>query len=333
MRREAFGCDGSEGPVQRAAEIPPFLAMDVMADAAALERQGQDVVHMEVGEPDLPCDPHVVEAAVKALRDGEARYTVTEGILPLREAIAARYAARYGVDVDPDRILVTDSQRIEHPQKWRKCAVMTDRWRLVNGKELYDIHADPGQKKDVADEHSDVVQRLRRAYEDWWTGVSQRFEEYCEIVIGSDKEKGSHRRNRAGGDPNPARLTCHDWHGGAEPPWNQTHILKGEPSNGFWAVEVAQAGEYEFALRRWPREVDQPITAALPGGQAIQASTARLVIGEIDLTAPVGAEAKEVVFRTSLKPGKMRLQTWLTAEDGTSHGAYFVDVTRIRARV
>ncbi len=233
----------------------------------------------------------------------------------------------------PDRILVTDSQRIEHPQKWRKCAVMTDRWRLVNGKELYDIHADPGQKKDVADEHSDVVQRLRRAYEDWWTGVSQRFEEYCEIVIGSDKEKGSHRRNRAGGDPNPARLTCHDWHGGAEPPWNQTHILKGEPSNGFWAVEVAQAGEYEFALRRWPREVDQPITAALPGGQAIQASTARLVIGEIDLTAPVGAEAKEVVFRTSLKPGKMRLQTWLTAEDGTSHGAYFVDVTRIRARV
>ena len=107
MGREAFGCDGSEGPVERAAEIPPFLAMDVMADAAALEREGRDVVHMEVGEPDLPSDPHVVEAAVKALRDGEARYTVTEGILPLREAIAARYAARYRVEVDPERILVT----------------------------------------------------------------------------------------------------------------------------------------------------------------------------------------------------------------------------------
>ncbi|MBI5491105.1 MAG: pyridoxal phosphate-dependent aminotransferase [Deltaproteobacteria bacterium] len=107
MGRAAFGCDGAAGPVERAVEIPPFLAMDVMAEAAALERQGRDVVHMEVGEPDLPCDGHVVEAATRALRDGRARYTVTEGILSLREAIAARYAARYGVEVDPERIVVT----------------------------------------------------------------------------------------------------------------------------------------------------------------------------------------------------------------------------------
>ncbi len=195
---------------------------------------------------------------------------------------------------------------------------MTNRWRLVNGKELYDIHADPGQKNDVANEHADVVQRLRRAYEDWWADVSQRFGEYCEIVIGSDKE-------------NPTWLTCHDWHGGAEPPWNQTHILQGERANGFWAVEAARAGAYEFALRRWPKEVDQPINAAIRGGQAIQASTARLTVGEIDLTGPVAAGAKEVIFRTPLKPGKMKLQTWLIAEDGTSRGAYFVHVRRLGA--
>jgi aspartate aminotransferase len=93
--------------VARAVDIPPFLAMDVMAEAAAIEREGREVVHLEVGEPDLPCDAHVVEAGLKALRDGEARYTVTEGILPLREAIAARYARRYGVAVDPDRIVAT----------------------------------------------------------------------------------------------------------------------------------------------------------------------------------------------------------------------------------
>lgn len=107
MNRRAIGCDGEAGPVARAREIPPFLAMDVMSDAAALERAGRDIVHLEVGEPDWPVDPHVVEAATKALRDGRARYTVTEGILPLREAIAARYRSRYGVEVDPDRILVT----------------------------------------------------------------------------------------------------------------------------------------------------------------------------------------------------------------------------------
>jgi len=107
MDRRAFGCDGDPGPVARAQEIPPFLAMDVMSDAAALERVGRDVVHLEVGEPDWPVDEHVVEAATRALRDGCARYTVTEGLLPLREAIAARYRSRYGVEVDPDRILVT----------------------------------------------------------------------------------------------------------------------------------------------------------------------------------------------------------------------------------
>ena len=216
----------------------------------------------------------------------------------------------------PDRVLVTDSQRIEQPQKWRQSAVMTDRWRLIAGKELYEIHADPGQRNDVSAKNPEVVQKLRQAYEDWWADVSRRFDEYCEIIIGSDKE-------------NPTRLTCHDWHGGELPPWDQTHILQGEQTNGFWAVEVAQAGEYEFALRRWPREVDQPITAAIPSGRAIRAVQARLALGEVDLTQPVAAEAKEVLFRTRLEPGKTKLQTWLIAEDGVSRGAYFVYVRRI----
>jgi arylsulfatase B len=224
-----------------------------------------------------------------------------------------------GADADwPDRVLITDSQRVEQPQKWRQSAVMTDRWRLVDGRELYEIHADPGQRNDVSSKDPEVVNRLRQAYEDWWMSVSPRFGECCEIIIGSDKE-------------NPARLTCHDWHGSDLPPWDQTHVLKGEQANGFWAVEVAQAGEYEFSLRRWPGEVDQPINAAIPGGRAIQVSKARLTIGEIDLTEPVAEKAKEVVFRTPLKPGKTKLQTWLIADDGASRGAYFVYVKRIPA--
>ena len=98
-------------------------------------------------------------------------------------------------------------------------------------------------------------------------------------------------------------------------------------------MEVAQAGTYEFSLRRWPVEVDQPITAAIPGGRAIQATRARLTIGDVDLTMPLADSAKEVVFRTPLKPGKTRLQTWLTAEDGTARGAYFVHIRRIPIHV
>ena len=93
------------------------------------------------------------------------------------------------VDQDwPDRVLVVHSQRIEHPEKWRRCSVMTQNWRLVNKRELYDINADPGQQNDCAGENPEVVTRLREEYEAWWTDLSERFEEYCNIVIGSDEQ-------------------------------------------------------------------------------------------------------------------------------------------------
>lgn len=216
----------------------------------------------------------------------------------------------------PDRVVVTDSQRVEHPQKWRQCVVMTTRWRLVNGQELHDISADPGQKNDVSHEHLEVVRKLRDVYEKWWLEVSARFDAYCDIVIGSDKE-------------NPSRLTSHDWHEADPSPWNQTHILQGVAANGFWTVEAEQAGEYEFSLRRWPREVDAPINAAIPGGRAIQATKARLDIGQIRLETPVSEDAREAVFRVRLEPGRMRLQTWFVGQDAATRGAYYVYIKRL----
>ncbi len=75
----------------------------------------------------------------------------------------------------PDRILVTDSQRVKDPIKWRKSAVMTSRWRLINGKELYDIGKDPGQQTDVAGTHPGVVARLAGFYEAWWAELEPTF--------------------------------------------------------------------------------------------------------------------------------------------------------------
>src|SRR5206468_3271698 len=68
----------------------------------------------------------------------------------------------------PERTLFVHSQRIDTPEKWRKCAVMTDRWRLVNGTELYDLTADPGQSKDLARQHPALLSELRKAYESWY---------------------------------------------------------------------------------------------------------------------------------------------------------------------
>jgi aspartate/methionine/tyrosine aminotransferase len=81
--------------------------MDVMARAQALEAAGRHVVHMEIGEPDFTAPPLVVEAAVKALRDGLTAYTPALGIAPLREAIAAFYRERFGVRLAASRVAVT----------------------------------------------------------------------------------------------------------------------------------------------------------------------------------------------------------------------------------
>jgi len=209
-------------------------------------------------------------------------------------------------DAWPDRTLFVDSQRIEHPRKWRKSAVMTQRWRLVNGKNLYDMEADPSQKKNVAAEHPDVVEKLRREYDGWWADVSKRFDEYCEIVIGSDRET-------------PSRITCHDWHGRSVP-WNQGAIRKGPAANGFWAVEVEKDGRYEFRLRRWPLEVKD---------KDIEAVKARLKIADADEIIDIPDGASDATFTVQLKAGKTRMQTWLTNGNGVSRGAYYVYVKRV----
>ncbi len=91
----------------RAQQIRPFHVMDILARAKALEAQGRDIVHMEVGEPDFDTAEPIVEAGRRALAEGALHYTAAVGIPELREAISRFYAEEYGVDVPARRILVT----------------------------------------------------------------------------------------------------------------------------------------------------------------------------------------------------------------------------------
>ncbi len=92
---------------QRAKEIEPFVVMEVMERAEALEAKGEQLIHLEVGEPDFPTPVCIQEAMARAVKDGRMGYTHSLGILPLREAIAEHYQVKYGVRVSPERILVT----------------------------------------------------------------------------------------------------------------------------------------------------------------------------------------------------------------------------------
>ena len=92
---------------KRAKEITPFLVMDVLERARAMEREGIHVIHLEVGEPDFDTPQCVKEAACKALNEGHTHYTHSLGLLELREAICRHYLATYHVTVSPDQVVVT----------------------------------------------------------------------------------------------------------------------------------------------------------------------------------------------------------------------------------
>lgn len=88
-------------------DIEPFHVMELLKMAAALEQAGRSVIHMGIGEPDFPAAQPVLDAAAKAIAGGTMRYTHAVGLSALREAIAAHYRQRFGIDVAAERIVIT----------------------------------------------------------------------------------------------------------------------------------------------------------------------------------------------------------------------------------
>jgi arylsulfatase B len=215
----------------------------------------------------------------------------------------------------PERIVIEQlhQMRVEPPTKG-DAAILSPGWRLVR-KELFDIKADPGQKKDVAAAHPDVVAHLRDLYDQWWNSVSAEFGDRSPLVLGDDHA-------------NPTRLTAHDWSG--QPVWNQDMIRSGMRANGDWAVEVAKAGQYTITLQRWPKEADAPIAGAPNGGgESIPVAGARLKVADFDQSQPVPADARGSAFTVKLPAGRTTLQTWfLDSKQKELCGAYYIYVER-----
>jgi aspartate/methionine/tyrosine aminotransferase len=104
----AKGCGtGLRAVSLRAAGVPPFLVMDVMEAAAALEAKGERVIHMEVGQPGTPAPQAALAAVKRALDRDTLGYTVALGLPALRQRIARHYQERYGIGVAPQRVVVT----------------------------------------------------------------------------------------------------------------------------------------------------------------------------------------------------------------------------------
>jgi arylsulfatase A-like enzyme len=235
-----------------------------------------------------------------------------------------RHALNGESPIDPERIVIAHHQEVPDPEKYRFASVMQGDWRLIlrndlpKGEkpavELYRLTDDPGQKNNIVANRPNLAAELRREYESWWDELSRDFDRPAEIIVGDARQ-------------NPSELTCFEWHSSQQ--WWQPAVERGFDGNGHWAIRVAQAGKNEITLRRWPAEVDAPITAQVKAGKAIKADKARLRIGAFEGEQPITAETRAVTFTVPLPAGSTQLQTWLTAADGTSHGAYYVSVRHL----
>lgn len=256
---------------------------------------------------------------------------------PKFDGISLAPVLRGQADAPPDRMVVINYSRMpfgfDYPSpaspsilRREGAAVLWKRWRLLEGRELYDLESDPMQQTNVIDEHPEVAAKMRAHLDAWWASVRETANEPQSVTVGGEAEE---------------MLTACEWLDVFVD--QQAQIRSGVRKNGYWHIDVAQAGEYEFELRRWPREADAPLAAGLPAvqltagsrgpGAALPIARARILVDDVRMSKPVGPHDLSAVFQVNLKPGRTLLHTWFDDENGEPiAGAYYVYVRRRQTR-
>jgi arylsulfatase A-like enzyme len=207
----------------------------------------------------------------------------------------------------PDRTLFAQWHRGDVPERYRAFAARSQQYKLVRPEpaqkstlplektfELYDMEADPYEMRNIAEDHPDIVEWLRAAYDRWFDDVSStRGYDPPRIALGAPQE-------------NPTVLTRQDWRG-PQAAWTPAGV-------GYWETEVARAGSYAITLHLAPRP---------------EATTAQLSIQGAVRAHDLDPGATEWTFEpVALAAGPARLQAWAARGEATA-GALWVDVKRI----
>ena len=237
----------------------------------------------------------------------------------------------------PSRTFILHNQNgTTRPKKSRNMVVLHDRWRLI-GDSLYDVKSDFAQVDNVAGQNPQVVQLLRKKYDDYWASLNARAfrDDPARYIVGSDRQEivsltgtdGIHLSSRQ-------RMQS----------WNQRHARSASRYNNYWPLEVCQAGHYAIEVRRWPREVDLPMNAGIPlqetadaqlngkewrhkPGVALAIKKVILHVGEKQYDQTVTEDQKHVTFTLPLEKGNLDIKAELEDEKGR-FSAYYVYVSK-----
>ncbi|MEP7364443.1 MAG: sulfatase-like hydrolase/transferase [Acidobacteriota bacterium] len=193
-----------------------------------------------------------------------------------------------------DRTLYTQWHRGEVPELFRACAARSQQYKLVDGKELYDLSADPEEKHDVAGSKPEVVKKMRKGVEDWFRSVAaERNFAPPRIALGAPQQ-------------NPVTLTRQDWRG-PKAGWDAGSI-------GHWEVDVARAGKFDLTVRFAKAGAAGAIDVKLGGFSGSQSFAA-------------GAESATIAAAALPKgPGQLAP---LVKSGAAETGALYVDVKRL----
>ncbi|ANW96109.1 arylsulfatase [Wenyingzhuangia fucanilytica] len=231
-----------------------------------------------------------------------------------------------------NRTIYVDTQRKQNLIKNRTYSVMDNNWRLINGKELYDINSDRSQTKNIIEKYPEVANRLTIGYEKWWQSIMSEHpnERYGYIKVGSPKE-------------NPTRISAHDMftgkHNGA---WHQDGASKAVQAAGRWKIEFVEDGEYAIYLRRFPRESGHAINDTFPsqekrielhktmvGSTKSDFEKAYLYVANIEKELSINIGQNEVKFTGKIPAGKYDMEAQLIDKAGKVYPAYYVYIEKL----
>jgi len=226
------------------------------------------------------------------------------------------------------RMLVIDTQRNQLPEKGRNSSVMSDGWRLIDGKELYNTFDDPGQKKDLALVYPDTLAAMQHFYDNWWQSIEKDIR-YAEIPIGMDQA-------------NPTMISIHDMHTEDNLPWNQVQIREAKfAAVGYYSVKVAEDGLYRFNLYRYPPEADKPLNGivseipgtpfinSLPPGKELNLVKAEVFMNDEKFTATINSNQNYVTLEGRLRQGSYELRSYFLTNSGNQIPAYYTHIEKL----
>jgi len=213
-------------------------------------------------------------------------------------------------------------QHTDLPYKYN-VTLSKDNFRLVKGKELYDIEADPSQLNDIAQKNPELVAEMLDYYDKWWNENIESAKKYNPIFIG---DKNGEK---------VTRLDAMDVLGDVA--WNQAQVYKAVRSAGKWCVSVKESGTYKFTLKRWPIEEKEvrgcflaPYTPLQKQLTLAPIKDAVVKIDTVTLSALWNKETESAEMEIKLKEGENEiLEAGFNLEDGEYFGAYYVYIEKI----